>query len=353
MARKLFLAVAAVVFTAKILYAQDAQSLADAARKARAEKSRAEKSVPLATPAASKEPELALTFADAAALADSQEKAAETRDYFNGKLMPDFGAKFAPVLQSCFGHVPRPDGGPFAFVAALGVEGKVLRMYRDHATNISECALAELQKASFPRPPVHPYYLHIEMSFPDGGQPEQKESQERLPLVLDKTYSYTFGLPANWEYDFQQAQERGALLAFFPQGGSFSGSKNVIYVNELNDSCRPDCKGRMADAIAQLLKEVRQESPGVEISNGGTLKTQEGGTAEVRILSGSKDPRAEGESKDKEALAIIEHKEAIVLVILTVTDPKSWEQDFKVFQEVVRGHRFFTCDTPSLARPCR
>ena len=84
-------------------------------------------------------------------------------------------------------------------------------MYRDQETNISLCMRRSLEKEVFPQPPVSPYYLHVEMNF-EGETP----SQDAPPLVIEPAKSsYTFGVPRGWEYDFGQAQARGARLAFF------------------------------------------------------------------------------------------------------------------------------------------
>jgi hypothetical protein len=99
------------------------------------------------------------------------------------------------------------------------------------------------------------------------------------------------------------------------------------------------------------MREVRDESPAVQIASGSPVRIKEGGTSEVRILTGARDPRLDS-AKDNEALAFIAHNETIILVILTARDTKTWQQDYAAFQEIVSGHRFFTCSSPSLSVPC-
>jgi hypothetical protein len=296
--------------------------------------------------------DLATSFEQAVARAEAQEHAASTEDYFTNALLPFYAKAYAPVLQSCFAAVPKPDDAPFAFVAALGADGRVQHFYRDRETNISLCLRDAVEKGAFPRPPVSPYYLHIEMKFTNDGSIPSESQQDAPPLVLaSNQYSYTFGVPANWEFSFEQAQERGARLAFFPQGGNFSKSSSVVYISEVDENCTPHCLTALSRAIAKTMREVRDESPAVQIASGSPVRIKEGGTSEVRILTGARDPRLDS-AKDNEALAFIAHNETIILVILTARDTKTWQQDYAAFQEIVSGHRFFTCSSPSLSVPC-
>jgi len=217
------------------------------------------------------------------------------------------------------------------------------------------CMRDALRADLFPKPPVSPYYLHVELNFTGSRISKHSSSEEPLPLVREPDkYSYTFGLPKGWEYDFDQAQDRGARLAFFPKGGSFEKSDSIIYVNEFYQLCSVNCTGAASRAISRTLRESKNESPSLQVTVETPLRTGEGGIAEIRILTGGRDPRKENsEAKDKEALAFLEHQETVIVVVLTARDPKTWAQDYAAFQEVVTGHKFFNCDSPGLAVPCR
>jgi hypothetical protein len=39
--------------------------------------------------------------------------------------------------------------------------------------------------------------------------------------------------------------------------------------------------------------------------------------------------------------------------VLTTKDVGPWAADYKAFSAIVRSHRFFNCDSPGLAVPCR
>jgi len=290
--------------------------------------------------------DLAKSFEEASARGDAQQNEASTREYFTNVLMPYYGRKYAPVLQSCFASVSKPDNSSFSFVAAIGADGRIVRLYRDRETSIFLCMRTTLEKDVFPPPPESPYYLHIEMSFTDRDAPRGGSQKDAPPLVLEPNkYSYTFGVPEGWEFSFEEAQRFGAHLVFFPKGGSFDKSNSVIYVTE---PCTANCEAALSRTIAQTLLAAKDDSPTLQVANGSPIRINDGGEAQVRMLTAARDPR-----RAKEALAFIEHAEAIVLVVLTTKDTKTWEQDYRAFQKVVSGHKFFTCGTPGLATPCR
>jgi hypothetical protein len=298
--------------------------------------------------------DVAGSFREAVVQAEAQETAAGTRDYFSRVLLPYYGQKYAPVLQSCFARVPQPDGGAFSFVAAIGPDGRVVRFYDDHETNISRCLSEAVKVDVFPTPPQSPYYLHIDMKFDDAPARPNGSAESAPPLIVgaDK-YSYTFGVPQDWEFSFEQAHQRGADLAFFPKGGSFNDSGGVVYVNEIGDPCSAsDCLSPISQSIANTLRLAKEDSPTVEISTAEPIKTKDGGKAPVRILRGARDPR-NTEFKDNEALAFIAHDETIILVVFSSREPKTWKQDYSAFEEIVGGHKFFTCNSPDLAVHCK
>lgn len=289
--------------------------------------------------------ELAASFAEAVVLAEAQEKGAATKNYFGQTLLPFYGKTFAPVLQACFAKVPNPSSQSFAFVAAIDSDGHVLQVYRDHETNILTCLRRTLETQAFPRPPVSPYYLHVDMRFTD--EPASASQPEAPPLVLEPgKYSYTFGTPKNWKFSFEGASHYGATLLAYPKDGNFDQSNGVMYVNEL--CAGPTCKGTLIQAIKKTIDESREDSPSLNVKTEPPILLKAGGEAQIRILTGARDPR-----QAKEALAFIEHDEAIILVVLTSRNTATWDQDYRAFEQVVAGHRFFTCNTPDLAMPCK
>ena len=132
--------------------------------------------------------DLATSFQQAVALADAEDQpAAET--YEKNALMPYWKQKYFPIFQSCISPDKHPDTSPFSFVAALGADGRVMRLYVDHETSVFACVRQTLQKDEFPHPPVSPYYWHISMTFGEQRAQVQVSSvPEGADIEIDGNY---------------------------------------------------------------------------------------------------------------------------------------------------------------------
>ena len=109
--------------------------------------------------------DLASSFKEAVALADTQDKNRATRIYADIDLRDYYQQNYGPLFQSCFTSTQHPDTSTFSFVAAIGADGHVMRLYVDHETNIFSCVRPTLLKDKFPHPPSAPYYMHMTMNF--------------------------------------------------------------------------------------------------------------------------------------------------------------------------------------------
>lgn len=105
------------------------------------------------------------TFEKAVTIGKMHENGRETRVYHSKTLIPFFGPKLASVLKSCFDQSSKPDARPFGFVTAIGSDGKVLRIYKNTETAIFSCVKQHIREERFPKPPISPYFMHIEMNF--------------------------------------------------------------------------------------------------------------------------------------------------------------------------------------------
>jgi hypothetical protein len=109
--------------------------------------------------------ELAGSFKEAVALADTKDVDRATRIYGEIDLKDYYQQKYSPIFVSCLKSTERPDTSTFSFVLAIGTNGRVLRLYADHETNMLACVRPTLLKDEFPHPPFVPYYMHVTMNF--------------------------------------------------------------------------------------------------------------------------------------------------------------------------------------------
>ena len=169
-------------------------------------------------------------------------------------------------------------------------------------------------------------------------------AQKGPPLVLEPNkYSYTFALPAGWDFSFEEARPFMVRLVLFPAGGSFRKSKSVVYVNEL---CQQPCK--TAAAIDRVVSNARRRNAGLRVETPPALKTKSGAAVPVRVMTGFSDP-----TQAKEAVAFIEGADVVILAVLTTNDASVWEKDYAALSAMIAGFEYFDCKSPGLRAKCQ
>jgi len=88
-----------------------------------------------------------------------------TRDYHRSVLLPEFSQRYRLHFRECTASVPQPESTPFSFVAAVGADGRVLRLWSDRSTYVYQCVRGRLLFDRFTPPPRAPFYLYIHMRF--------------------------------------------------------------------------------------------------------------------------------------------------------------------------------------------
>jgi hypothetical protein len=159
-------------------------------------------------------------------------------------------------------------------------------------------------------------------------------AQKGPPLVLEPDkYSYTFGVPAGWDFSFEQARLFMVRVVLFPAGGDFRASKSVVYVNEL---CQQPCNA--AAALERVVSNARTRNAALRVEAPPSLKTKGGTTVPVRVMTGFSDPR-----QVKEAVAFIETADVVILAVLTTSDASGWEKDYAALSAMIGGFQYFDC----------
>ena len=109
--------------------------------------------------------ELAASYAQAQEKGRRDEADPLTIDYHRNVLLPEFSGRYRALLNDCQKALPQPDQTPFSFVAALGPDGQVLRLWSDRVPPVYSCVRGRLLFERFSPPPRAPFYLYIHMRF--------------------------------------------------------------------------------------------------------------------------------------------------------------------------------------------
>jgi len=108
---------------------------------------------------------LAGSYVEAQELGRRDESDEVTREYHRNVLLPQFSQTYRVHFRDCASSVPQAESTPFSFVAAIGADGRVLRVWSDRSTNVYQCVRGRLLFDRFPAPPRAPFYLYIHMRF--------------------------------------------------------------------------------------------------------------------------------------------------------------------------------------------
>jgi hypothetical protein len=115
--------------------------------------------------AAAQEGALATSYSEAQERGRRDESDPLTTDYHRDVLLPEFSARYRSLLRDCQAALPQPDQTPFSFVAAIGSQGEVLRVWSDRSPPVYSCLRGRLLFERFTPPPRSPFYLYIHMRF--------------------------------------------------------------------------------------------------------------------------------------------------------------------------------------------
>jgi hypothetical protein len=109
--------------------------------------------------------DLATSYAEAQERGRRDESDPQTMAYHRDVLLPEFSARYRSLLAACQESLPQPDQTPFSFVAAIGSQGEVLRIWSDRSPPVYSCVRGRLLFERFTPPPRTPFYLYIHMRF--------------------------------------------------------------------------------------------------------------------------------------------------------------------------------------------
>jgi hypothetical protein len=109
--------------------------------------------------------ELVSSYAEAQERGRRDEADPSTIDYHRNVLLPAFSVRYRALLAACQKALPEPDQTPFSFVAAIGSDGQVLRLWSDRVPPVYACLRGQLLFERFSPPPRAPFYLYIHMRF--------------------------------------------------------------------------------------------------------------------------------------------------------------------------------------------
>ncbi len=109
--------------------------------------------------------DLAANYIEAQELGRRDERDPATVSYHQEVLLPQFSSRYRELVRTCQSELSQPDHTPFSFVAAIGADGEVRKLWSDRAPPVYSCVRGRLLFERFAPPPRAPFYLYIHMRF--------------------------------------------------------------------------------------------------------------------------------------------------------------------------------------------
>lgn len=173
----------------------------------------------------------------------------------------------------------------------------------------------------------------------DAKKPDQlleemneKEDDSRFKggIIYGKDHAYCLSAPKGWVLDNQAGVSQGIHAVFYPEGGSWSDSKAVMY-SRINDKTDKT----LQDVIDADLKHMSQDAPNYKIVDKDPVTCTQGTKAHIKYLSGDK-------FNTFEAVGYIEEPKKVVTIVLSSRDEANFKSSIDAFYELVKSYFWMT-----------
>lgn len=143
-------------------------------------------------------------------------------------------------------------------------------------------------------------------------------------------YLYSINTPKGWVLGNEPEKQDGLQAVFYPEGGSWAGSKVVMYGNV---AVKKDGQRNIQELIEYNLSKMKKQSPNVRVKHLENLKL---GDKEIIIKEW------QNNMNTFESVAYIEEKNVIVLIVLSSKDESHYLKSADAFKELVMSYQFYS-----------
>ena len=150
-------------------------------------------------------------------------------------------------------------------------------------------------------------------------------------IVYGKDHAFVIKAPDGWVLDNRSGVPQGLQAVFYPEGGSWKGSKAVMYVN---GAAKP-ADDTLEKFVERDVAGYREHSPGLKVADDEALPV--GGKERVLVKRFSGD-----RGGSYEAVAYVEESKVVVIIVLHARTPKDFDDALPAFRQLVSSYRFLS-----------
>jgi len=149
-------------------------------------------------------------------------------------------------------------------------------------------------------------------------------------IIFGKDHAYVLTAPKGWVLDNQSGVDQGIHAVFYPEGGSWSDSKAVMY-SRINDKTDKTFQ----EVIDFDLKHMSQDAPNYKIEEKDPVTCTRGAKAHIKYLSGDR-------FNTFEAVGYIEEPKKVITIVMTSREEKNFKSSVDAFYELVKSYFWMT-----------
>jgi hypothetical protein len=152
-------------------------------------------------------------------------------------------------------------------------------------------------------------------------------------IVYGSGHAFAIEAPDGWVLDNAAGKSQGLQAVFYREGSDWVSAKGVMYTNAATKGKGPET---LQELIDYDVAQFRARAPQLKVTAGHDLATGSG-KAVVRLFEGD-------EHGNFEAVAYIDEKSTIVMLVLTARTRELFEKEYPSFEKLVGSYEFLTTD---------
>jgi hypothetical protein len=151
-------------------------------------------------------------------------------------------------------------------------------------------------------------------------------------------------VPGGWVADDSSGMGARIRVVFYPRGETWKTASTVMYVNPFHQDA--GAVKPVEQMIARDLDDFHKHSPTGKVITAEPIKTRNGQTGQVRYF-------APDGNRPLEAVAYMEEKTLVNLIVLSAREPEAFKRALPAFHDLVFQYRFVAANinTPTTTQP--
>lgn len=153
------------------------------------------------------------------------------------------------------------------------------------------------------------------------------DSAKNSGIVTGMDHAFGLTAPKGWVLDSEAGKGQDLAVVVYPKGSTWVTAETVMYGAA---NLKATGKDTLDDMIKMDVEETRRSDPGLKVTDGKPLKTEDGKKAVVKYLEGI----------NHEAVAFIDEEKVVSTLVLSSRTKEGFTKALPAFREFVGSYVF-------------